>query len=213
MKGLLLDSFYKTIVGMKLLLCVLAIISAIIIGFVQNQTIVQAYVFIIVVSVAAFSLSSVRKDADSRWNQYEMTLPLKRKTIVRCKYVSFLLWVMIAVILTIAFIGIVVNTKGIQSFDFGMRDILTLLSVAGALAIQMGSFYFIGLYALGFEKSDVLVILSLILAIGVNLLLVGFLNSKNVSIEAGREILLLVAAALFILSYNMANVLYGRNEY
>jgi hypothetical protein len=213
MKGLFLDNFYKTIDGMKMLLFTLFLIGAIIIGFVENQLIVQAYIFIIFSSISLFSLASIRKDGDTRWNKYEITLPVKRKTIIKCKYLSFIFWIFIALIMAAVFTVIVVIMKGDKYFDFGMRDILTLFYIAIALVIQMSSFYFVGLYSLGFEKSDIMVILSLIIAIGFTVLSVGILNVANVGIETGRTILLVASIFLFGLSYNITNLLYSKSEF
>lgn len=212
MKGLFLDNFYKTIVGMKILLSTLFLIGAIIFGFVENQLIVHVYIFIIFLSVSVFVLSSIRKDGDTRWNKYEITLPVKRKTIIQCKYLSFMFWIFIAFVMAAMFTGIVV-LKGDKYFDFGMRDILTLFYIAISLVMQMSSFYFVGLYSLGFEKSDIMVILSLIIAIGFSVLFVGILNTSNVGIETGRTILLGVSILLFALSYNITNLLYSKSEF
>jgi ABC-type transport system involved in multi-copper enzyme maturation permease subunit len=213
MIGLFLNNFYKTISGMKMLMSVLFIIGAIIIGFVDSQIIVQTFIFTIILSISAYSLMSIRKDADSRWNKYEITLPVKRKTIVKSKYLSFVFWLLVATIMAALFTGIIIIVKGNKYFDFGMRDIITIFTASISLVLQICSFFHIGLYLLGLEKSDILIILSLIVSIGFTVLLAGILNKVNISIETGRTIILGASILIFWLSYNITKLLYSRFEF
>ena len=123
MKGLLLDNFYKTIHDMKILLVLLALLGGCIILFTDGQLPVQAFIFITFLSISVLALTSIRRDSVTRWNRYERTMPIKQKTIVLSKYISYILWVLVATVIAVIFTHMLVAVKGHQYFDFGMRDI------------------------------------------------------------------------------------------
>ena len=75
MKGLFLDSIYKTMDSIKLLILVLFVIGVGIIGFVDSQFILQAFISSIFLSISVSALISVRKDISSKWYKYEISLP------------------------------------------------------------------------------------------------------------------------------------------
>ena len=192
MKGLLLDSFYKTVNGMKILLFLLIIIGAVIIAFSDDAFIVQAYIIAVFLSISVYALISIRKDAESKWSRYEIILPVRRNTIILSKFISFLLWVLVSVFMAVLFIGAAVIVKGNLYFDFGLRDIVTIVVISVSLALQIGSVY-MGLYLFGLDKTDILMILSVIVSVGPIGLLVGIINRNRVSIETGRFIVFFTA--------------------
>lgn len=213
MKGLLLDSFYKTVNGMKILLFLLIIIGAVIIAFSDDAFIVQAYIIAVFLSISVYALISIRKDAESKWSRYEIILPVRRNTIILSKFISFLLWVLVSVFMAVLFIGAAVIMKGNLYFDFGLRDIVTIVVISVSLALQIGSVFYMGLYLFGLDKTDILMILSVIVSVGLIGLLVGIINRNRVSIETGRFIVFFTALLFFGVSYNITKYLYKKSEF
>jgi hypothetical protein len=212
MKGLFLDSIYKTIDSIKLLILILFVIGVGIISFVDSQFILQAFISSIFLSISVSALISVRKDISSKWYKYEMSLPVDKKVIVESKFLAFLFWLVISIALAAGFVGIVVFFKGYRYFDLGMRDILTLFFMDVSFSLSFCSLFYVGLYLLGLEKCDVLVIICIILAVACMLAIIYLLNVMHVSIENGRMFILASAVILFIIGMNISQKLYCSKE-
>lgn len=213
MKGLFLDNLYKTADEMKILLPILLIIGAIIIVFIEDQLIVQFYIITVFLSISICALLSIRKDAEAKWTRYEIILPVRRKTIIQCKYISFLLWVIVSAMMAVMFTVIIIIFKGNIYFDSGIRDILTIFILSVALVLQIASIFYMGLYFLGLDKSQILMILSVIVSISLIGLLAGVLNKKGVSLEVGRIIVFGISVFFLGVSYNITKLLYYRREF
>ena len=108
-------------------------------------------------------------------------MPVDRKVIVESKFLAFLFWLVVSIVLAVGFTGIVVFLKGYQYFDFGMRDILTLFFLDVSFSLSFCSLFYVGLYLLGLEKCDVLVIICIILAVACMLAVIYLLNVMHVT--------------------------------
>lgn len=212
MRGLFLDCIYKTIDNMKLLIGFLCIAGIGIIGLVDNQGIVQIFIAVIFFSISFCSLSVARKDIKSGWYKYEISLPVKRETIVESKFWTYLFWLFISIILAALFAALVVLFKGYKYFDLGMRDILTLFFVCISYSLAVCAFFYLGLYIAGWDKSDALEIMSVIFSAGYMFVLVYLLNLANVSIEDGRIMMLGASSFVFVVSLVLSKWLYCKKE-
>ena len=157
MKGLLLDSFYKTVNGMKILLFLLIIIGAVIIAFSDDAFIVQAYIIAVFLSISVYALISIRKDAESKWSRYEIILPVRRNTIILSKFISFLLWVLVSVFMAVLFIGAAVIVKGTCISILDYCDIVTIVVIIRLTCSADRSVFYMGLYLFGLDKTDSLI--------------------------------------------------------
>ncbi|WP_198142541.1 ABC-2 transporter permease [Syntrophaceticus schinkii] len=162
---------------------------------------VQAFIFITFLSISVLALTSIRRDSVTRWNRYERTMPIKQKTIVLSKYISYILWVLVATVIAVIFTHMLVAVKGHQYFDFGMRDILTIFFVSVAFSLSICSFFYLGLYLIGYQKCDILIMISAILSVCFTAIMIVILNSADITIETGRIIILGVSVVFLLLSY------------
>lgn len=213
MKGLLLDCIYKSADSIKLMIFVLGFIGAGIIGFTDSQFVVLAFICSIFFCISACALISIRKDVNSKWYRYEICLPVSRKTVIKSKFLAFLFWLSVAVIMAVFYTGLVILFKGYQYFDFGMRDILSLLFLGVSFSLSFCGFFYVGLYLSGLEKCDVLVIISMIFAVTCLSGLIYVLNLMNISIENGRMIVLGCAVIVFIIGMNLSQRIYCLKEF
>lgn len=215
MKGLFLYSFYHIKSGMKLLLSVLGmlgIVGVIALSFFDSQLLVHVYIGTIFFSISVSSLSSINSDVHSNWSRYEVILPVKRNVIIKAKYLSFIFWNLISLVMTGILTGVVILIKGYKYFDLGLQDIMTIYTVIAALVFMIASYYYSSLYLLGIGKSDIIMTVSILLSIGTLAGEVWLLNINKISIEIGRIIILGVAAILFGLSYIISTMLYQKSE-
>lgn len=212
MKGLFRDCIYKAISSIKILLYVLLVLGIIIVGFIDNQLIIQGYICVIFVSIPACALLSIRKDIDSKWYKYELSLPVKKTRIIDVKYLSVAFWILISSILAIIYTISVICVKGYKYFDFGISDILTIFCISFSFSLIMCSIFYLCLYLLSMDKSDVLILVSIIFAIVYIIGVTYLLNLANITIKTGRIFMLIISVGVFLLSHNFTKIIYSKKE-
>lgn len=212
MRGLILDSMYKTMDSMKLLIGFLCIAGIGIIGLIDSQGIVQIFIAVIFFSMSSGSLSMVRQDIKSGWYKYEVSLPVRRETIVESKFWMYLFWLFISIILAVLFVVLTILFRGYIYFDLGMQDILTLFFVCISYSLAVGAFFYLGLYIAGWDKSGAIEIMSVIASAGSIYALAYLLNLADVSRDGGRIIILAASSFIFIMSLILSKKLYSKKE-
>ncbi len=211
MKGLFLDNYYKTMSRMRILLIFLAFIGILIIFTASVQFVVQAFIVVSFLSINLLSLTACNGEKNG-WDRYEITLPVRRRLILMSKYLSFIMWLLVAVVGASLFTWIVVNVKGYQCFDYGMRDILTMFFVLISLSLQICSFFYVGLYLFGLDKGDLMVVVSPILSLALTGIIAVNINQSGISIGTGRIILLGISVVFYFVSYCIALTLYKKTD-
>lgn len=213
MKGLFLDNFFKTIGGMKLLLF-LVLIVGIAVTITGNDTALRIFVYLSITALSVTAVASMRKDADVKWNKYELTLPVTRKVIIKSKYVSYLFWVLIGTIIAAVFIALAHLFHGNIFFAYGVQDIASLFGLGIGIAILVGALFFPLAYLVGIDKSEVLLVISIIGGIGLAFLFVWLINQGDIAdyyVELG--IFDASCVLLFAISYFATNDIYKNREF
>ncbi|MFV0503057.1 MAG: ABC-2 transporter permease [Lachnospirales bacterium] len=212
MRGLILNDFYKTFNGSKILISLSVLIGAVIVMFMEQQIIVYGYIIGVILCLSLYSLSSVRKDMETKWNRYEVTLPIKRKEIIKSKYIFSLIYLLISLFVTVMFVLAIVAIKEYEYFDFGMKDIITLYILSIALVFQIISFFYMTVYLFSFEYIDIAMIISVVLSLILTGTLVKLLNKRDITIEDGRIIIIVISTFILYISYEVTKKLYRKND-
>lgn len=211
MRGLFLHYYYTTMNRMRILLVLLAIIGMLIIYSPSQQFVVQAFIVVSFLSIILLSLTA-SNGGKKGWDRYEITLPVRRRIILMSKYLSFIVWVLLAVVGSSLFTWIVVKVKGGQYFDYGLRDILTMFFLLISLSLQICSFFYVGLYLFGLDKGEVMIFISPILSLTLTGIIVVNINQSGISIGPARIILLGISVVFCFLSYFIALTLYQKTD-
>lgn len=209
MRGLLLSNLYsieRSVKGYTLL----SIVVMTILLMTNNATALKISLFLPIVWIATTALETLKHDGESGWNKYEIMLPVKRAHIIKSKYFTFLLLVILGVVVTtltmlvISFLGFFHFT--FTSFNYIGRGVAMALC-AGALAYPLT-------YILGTKKSDTVILSSIGFSIGMWLLLGSLfsLSGQN-SDEIFAVIHVVVSVLFFTLSYFICRVIYSRKEF
>lgn len=75
----------------------------------------------------------------------------------------------------------------------------------------MCSIFYLSLYLLSMDKSDVLILASIIFAI-VYIIGVYLLNLANITIKTGRIFILIILVGVFLFLYNFTKIIYSKKE-
>ena len=126
MKGLIRNNFYSMESNVKISF-IIALFLSVVAFFVQHsafiQMIIAMQVFIFIVNVG----TSLHADVVSKWNRFELTLPVKHNDIIKAKYISFAMLFLLGVVMgSITAISVCV-TSGLSNmpsvlygYEFGL---------------------------------------------------------------------------------------------
>jgi hypothetical protein len=213
MKGLILDGFYKNISNM-IIMASFTLIFSLIILISGYETLLPLFYMIAIVALSAASVSSMRKDGEVKWDRFALTLPVRRNVIVKCKYISYLLWILAGIVTVAIVTAVAVSIHGNIYFVYGMRDVFNLYSLGIGIALLTGAFFFPFAYLLGADKSEVLLVISVITAIGLAIFFVWLLNiSERLSIYARQGLFVLIVALIYGISFLITLGIYQRKEF
>ncbi len=219
MKGLIRNNFfmvYSSLIGMTIF-SIVVIITVVVGGILYPQNI-QFIVSALITSqfggFGALSGTAMQKDAASKWSKFELTLPISRTTVIKARYISYMLYALIgfvmAVLSTLA-LYITTGTLPLErvgyGFAFGAGFALNLPAFMAPLCLIFGA-----------DKNEVILFIS----IGLSLALFAgsgalfALIPMPIPIADGNLVFrvgyIIVSIVLFICSYLLSKYIYSKKE-
>jgi len=155
MAGLFLNNMYSMSSNLKMstMMCIVLGLTPILVG---EESLLPIVVSLQIFLYIANSGSSLLVDETSKWNKYELTLPLPKKAIITAKYMMFLLIIILGLLvgsvttLVFHFIVGISNFKIIfYGFSFGL--VLALFATAFMYPIML---------KIGAEKNELVILQS-----------------------------------------------------
>lgn len=217
MKGLLKSNYFATIVNAKVITVIMALLCTLSI-VIKSQILLISFVLLSMIGFAVISLASIRKESNSKWGKYKLTLPIKRAAIVQSYYLSLVFWLLWGIF--IAGIGIALSIL-LRGFLFDKNTDIINLYVAGiGISLFMGAIFFpLFHWQGGEERSEAFLAISLILGIGMMIgvsTVINALFTKPMTIlqTIKADILILLWAILvFVFSCLLTIHIYRKQDY
>ncbi|WP_144613309.1 ABC-2 transporter permease [Bacillus cereus] len=210
MKGLILNNFYSVRESIALSL-LLAIVSNVVLVLSGNATALKMafYLPMALITVSAFEV--LKQDNLSGWDKFEFILPVERKEIIRSKYITFLLLLIISILVT-------AGVFMLNSLFVKISGELILISVLRGmgLVLCLASTIYSLTYIFGGDKSELIRIISIIFAFAMFGLVSLMQKMMMGEVEGFDRIFsvnfLLVSCFIFIISYFISISAYKRKE-
>lgn len=209
MKGLLLNNYYSAIGNIKLFLLVCAAFASVLL-VTGNPTAQELFFYVTITILPANGVVSMRKDTISRWNKYELTMPVRRIDVVRSSYISYGLWLLGSCVVAILITALASFVHHGANLPQGGESLVSMLSLGAGIAFLGGTYFYPLSYGLGAEKSETLLIASVILSIGTAILGLNILNKFFHSFYVRITIFTLLYIGMFILSYLITLLIYKK---
>ena len=217
MKGLLKSNYFATIVNAKVITVIMASLCTLSI-VIKSQILLISFVLLSMIGFAVISLASIRKETNSKWGKYKLTLPIKRAAIVQSYYLSLVFWLLWGIF--IAGIGIALSIL-LRGFLFDKNTDIINLYVAGiGISLFMGAIFFpLFHWQGGEEKSEAFLAISLILGtgmmIGVSTVINSLFTKPMTTLQTiNADILILLWAILvFVFSCLLTIHIYRKRDY
>lgn len=217
MKGLLKSNYFATIVNAKVITVIMASLCTLSI-VIKSQILLISFVLLSMIGFAVISLASIRKENNSKWGKYKLTLPIKRAAIVQSYYLSLVFWLLWGIF--IAGIGIALSIL-LRGFLFDKNTDIINLYVAGiGISLFMGAIFFpLFHWQGGEERSEAFLAISLILGtgmmIGVSTVINALFTKPMTTLQTiNADILILLWAILvFVFSCLLTIHIYRKRDY
>lgn len=212
MNGLIRNNFYSMGSNLKM-----AFIMAAVLAFsplLINNT--SFYSMIIAVQMFLFVANTgtaLHADEVSKWNKFEMTLPIKRSTIIGAKYITFFVLILCGFLMGLC-TTICANLAG-QTWSFasalwGYAYGLVLSTISIALMYPI-------ILRIGTEKNELIFLLSAFAAVGSMGVIALSLSSVTGGINLHHPLVSIVSALaailMFLLSYFISLKIHKKKEF
>lgn len=219
MKGLLKNNLYGLIENIKIVFAFIALLGIVLL-FTGEANLLNIFSLIVAPVVAVLTISCLRKESSSKWSKYKLTLPVKRKEIVKSQYISHSLISLAGMLTVTLFILLTVLIHGNQYFYYGFRDAVTLILLGGILSILIGAIAYPLYYLWGAERTEVILVLSVLLSlaviIGLSIFVNFFTGSRDVSDTVyyiSLSAIMAITVLMFLLSYFLTCQIFKHKEY
>jgi ABC-2 type transport system permease protein len=129
-----------------------------------------------------------------------------RTPIIRSRYISHITWVLSGMALSAIFAGLTVLIHGNRYSYYDLRDPLSLFRVSIGISLFMGATFYPAIYFLGADRNEIVIIISLLGAVGLTSGIIRLLNAANnfgTLTDPECYILISVFMGIVILSFSL----------
>lgn len=206
MKGLILKELYLIKSNMRSLIIMLFCFLLI----VMNDA--TSIAFVLPLFSVMMCITTFTYDEYNKWDSYAISMPTGRKDIVRGKYLTTIILIIISAVISLLTVYILGTTKG--SFDLCK----SLFSLGGGI---VGILFFVALlypfiYKFGIEKGRLLILVVAFALSGIIGMIFTTINLSNLLsflYKYGMYIIPLLSLIVIYISYKISMKLYLRKEF
>lgn len=214
MKGLILNNFYTLQDHMKLSMgiAIVMVIAFLIMGKPElMDAIVAGQILVFSMNIA----SSLQIDEKSKWDKMEITLPIRRCTVIKAKYIAFFLLVGIGVIVSL----MTPMIAYIAGMEINLNDMVNGYSLGISICIGTLAIVYPAILIFGADKSETMLIIGAFVTVGLRFVvwilmnvIKGGLTINFNSSEVG-VVALVVNILLFFVSYKISESIHARKNF
>lgn len=216
MRGLIRNNFYTVEGSLKvtILIAFIGMMMLAIVGiyFPNNNSLLPGIISGILGAFGALAGTAIQKDGASKWNKFELTMPISRNDVIKARYISFVLYIFIGIfmaILSVLLFYVVTGTVNLERAGYGF-----IFGIAFAMSIP--TFMTPLVLIFGTDKNETLLMVSVAICLGLFLgssaILTPFLSNFSNSNLVFRFGYFIFTVLLFAVSYLLSVFLYKRKE-
>lgn len=214
MKGLLRNNLYGTLSSAIVFAGFMALFGIFGVAVV-SQTVQIGYVMISILGFSVSAIIAAKNEFTTKWGKYKLTLPIRRVDIVKSQFVNQIIWLLVGTLFAGIELGLSWLLHGCP-FDQQI-DVLTMFALGISMSLFMGAIFFPLFYAGGEERGEVIWMIAILCAFGIDYTIVTVLNSLLepgiTAIVFGAAVLVVCSLVAFGLSYLLTAGIFGRKEY
>ncbi|OWA34018.1 hypothetical protein B9G55_16920 [Saccharibacillus sp. O16] len=212
MNGLVANNFYSMQENIKLSLLI-SLPIALVPFLLGDASLIPMVIAIQTFIFASNTGTSLKMDESSKWNKFELTLPVTRGSIIGAKYLSFLLLILLGITTSLTTVMVQKITGGelpqqflLSGYSFGLQLAFCSIAIVYPLILKIGA-----------EKSDTLLFAAAGIAVGLRFLIwyLLYLADDTIAFRSPAVDLVSLASALilFAASYAVSLRIYRSKEF
>ena len=216
MKGLIRNNFYMVEGSLKAIL-LLSSISALMLA-ILGRLIVDSgslFSFIIAGNLGVFggmAATAIQKDAASKWNKFELTMPVSRRDVVKARYLSCVLYVLMGLVMALLNMSVFYLSTGTANLErVGYGFVLGL-----GFALSIPTFLIPLVMIFGTDKTEpfmlVSIMMGLALFLGSSAIMSPWLKDAAHANFLFRSSYVVFSIVLFVVSYLISCWIYQKKE-
>ncbi|GAA0071073.1 hypothetical protein UT300003_25970 [Clostridium sardiniense] len=218
MKGLIRNNFYSVGSSLRWTIAFCIVVNvAVIIGamrFPSNDGFLSILMIGQIGAFVGLTGTALQKDNTSNWSKYEKTLPVKIRNVVMARYISFLIFSVIGILLatlTVVLFSVIsaqpTNLEGVgYGYSFGIIFALLVPAFLYPLVLKFGA-----------DKSEIMLCISVAITLCLfnagSAILTPYLIKLNNANMIYRIICIVISVVIFISSYFISLAIYKRKEF
>lgn len=218
MKGLIRNNFYSVSSALKLTIAFCMVVNFAVMIKVERFLTNDGFLSVLILGqIGAFvglTGTALQKDNVSKWSKYERTLPVKIRDIVMARYISFLSFSVIGILLatlTVVLLSVIsdqpMNGERIgYGYSFGITFAFLVPALLYPLVLKFGS-----------DKSEIMLIISVAITLFLfntgSVILTPYLVNLNNANMIYRIACIVISVVMFISSYFISLYIYKRKEF
>lgn len=217
MKGLIRNNFYSMEDSLKLTsaINIMMAIGVSVLGIFNSFA--RSWIAIVILlqmgSYAVQVASTLQRDVSSQWNKFEITMPVRRKDVVKAKYICFIL----NGVLGIAAALLTVIISQLLQIDINIEKVFLGITFGIVITFALPALMYPLLLIFGVDKTEMVLSISVIL---ISILFVGSSVIFNyimpdLSVYSNlvfRCSIIVISIILFIISYMFSVISYKKKE-
>ena len=217
MKGLIRNNFYSMEDSLKLTsaINIMMAIGVSVLGIFNSFA--RSWIAIVILlqmgSYAVQVASTLQKDVSSQWNKFEITMPVRRKDVVKAKYICFIL----NGVLGIAAALLTVIISQLLQIDINVEKVFLGITFGIVITFALPALMYPLLLIFGVDKTEMVLSISVIL---ISILFVGSSVIFNyimpdLSVYSNlvfRCSIIVISIILFLISYMFSVISYKKKE-
>ena len=218
MKGLIRNNFYSVCSALKWTIAFCIVVNiAIIIGAERFTNSEGLLTILILGEIGAFTSltgTALEKDNASNWSKYERTLPVKMSDITMARYISFLIFsgigILLATVTVVLFSAILTQPINLERVGYGY-------SFGIVFSLLVPAFLYPLVLKFGADKVNLMLIISVSITLflfnGGSSILTPYLINLNNANMIYRIGFMVISVLMFIASYFISLAIYKRKEF
>lgn len=215
MKGLLRNHYYKILSGLRILLIFILLAGASILLFGGGEDLLTAFLCLSVIAFPFISSIAVRKSGGGKWDQYILSLPVRRYEIVKSVFITQLITILIGSAISMVLFSASFAIHGFMFYRY--VDVLLLFSSAIGTSLIMNAIFLPISYLDSSDRIEAVSIISLIIAVAAMTALITVINiflekPSNIQLAVFGVGILILSSAAFLLSYFLTVGIYSKKD-
>lgn len=188
MNGLIKNNYYKIVSNLRILLIFILLVGTSILIFGgRNEILLFAFLFLTVIGFPFVSSIGLRRNSSDKWNQYVLSLPVKRHEIIGSMFITQLIAIIIGSTLSMVLFLVSFAFHGFAFYRY--IDVFLLFSSSMGTILLMNAIFLPMSYLDSNDRTEALSIISLLISVAI---VIGLITVTNILLKKPSDTQLII---------------------